>query len=199
MRLGLLALFSLVACDTTKISQDEAELIYGAQNELVGSIGRTALDAVKDSDVPEGLTVELTDSSASISGTVQGDGDWTGSVAVDGTASADTDNDVYGVDLNLSASQANVEGVVLDGESHLLLDAEYDLDIGMVYFNFDTGGDVTASGEVQGLADFSYTMLVDVNLSTGEFEFDASGEVAGFNVTGLAVADLASWVLSLYQ
>ena len=92
MRLGLLALFSIVACDTTKISQDEAELIYGAQNELVGSIGRTALDAVKDSDVPEGLTVELTDSSASISGTVQGDGDWTGSVAVDGTASADTEN-----------------------------------------------------------------------------------------------------------
>ena len=58
---------------------------------------------------------------------------------------------------------------------------------------------MTASGEVQGLADFSYTMLVDVNLSTGDFEFDASGEVAGFNVTGLAVADLASWVLSLYQ
>lgn len=198
MRALLPVLAFSVACNPDKITEKEAEAVYGANNTVVGELSRTLVDAVQDQVSPDGLTITYSDTSAAISGSLDGGANWTGVVDIDGSAIANTSNDEFSADLALGYGAVEAEGVILDGDTTLGAVANYDLAAGQVYFSFDTGGDFAVSGEAKGQAGFGYLLVVDVNISTGVFDFSSQGDIEGFDTSTMGVTDLAAWVLALY-
>ena len=195
---GVSLLVFVVGCNGQKISSDEAEMVMQSQIMMVGELYRTVYDAVTGVNVPDGLTVDA--SAGTVTGTLDGGENFTGTVDVDGAASVDTNSGVAAFDLDLGYSGVTVDsvGVTMDGDSSAMMDATLDVDGGSFSYAFTTDGDFVVSGEAKGEAAFNLSISVGVDVNTGDFDFDLSGDVSGFDAGEFSVLNLAAWVAALY-
>lgn len=195
---GVLLLVVSAGCNGQKISSNEAELVLQSQVMMVGELYRTVYDAVTGAQVPEGLTVDT--SAGTVTGTLDGGANFSGAVGVDGAASVDTDSGVAAFDLDLDYTGVTVNdvGVTMDGISGAAMDATLDVDSGAFSYAFTTSGDLMVSGEAKGEATFDFAIAVGVDVNSGDFSFDVSGDVGGFDAAEFSIANIAIWVAALY-
>lgn len=188
----------VVGCGGQKINSSEAEAVLQSQVMMVGELYRTVYDAVTGVSVPDGLTVDA--SAGTVTGTLDGGDNFTGTVDVDGAASVDTDSGVAAFDLDLGYTGVTVDGVgvTMDGDSAAAMDATLDVDGGAFSYAFSTTGDFLVSGEAKGEATFNFSIAVGVDVESGDFSFDVSGDVSGFDASEFSVANIAAWVAALY-
>ena len=188
-------------CDADRISSKEAERVFQSQAGMAGELYRTVLDAIEGVEVPGGLTVDVDEAGGTVSGQLEGSNGWAGSASLDGAAEIDTASNDYVFDLALAYAGVSVDGVgvVMDGDVGLSTEAHLDTAAGALDYAFQTDGDLAVSGEATGQASFEFSLVVGVDLSTGSFDLDVSGDVAGFDASELSLSNATTWVAALYN
>ncbi len=188
-------------CDASKLSSKEAERVFQSQSQMLGSVYRTVYDAVEGVEVPEGFTVETTENGGTVSGSLNGGDGFSGAAQIDGSAEIDTANHDYVFDLALGYTEVAVDdiGVVMDGDAALFTEAHLDINGGALDYAFETSGDLTVTGEASGQAAFDFSLVVGVDVSSGTFNLDISGDVDGFDASEFSIPSPTSWVDALYN
>lgn len=199
--LGVGVLFLVSGCDADRISSAEAERVFQSQAGMVGELYRTVLDAVQGVEVPGGLSVDVDETGGTVSGQLEGADGWSGSASLEGAAEIDTGANDYAFDLALSYAGVSVDGVgvVMDGEVGASSAAHLDTAGGVLDYSFETDGDLSVSGEAAGQASFDFSLTVGVDLSTGSFNLDVSGDVSGHDASELSLSNATTWVAALYN
>lgn len=170
---------TLIACGSADaLNEEDSQQAFAAMNTVSTDVQTQAYASM--GSAAKDLTVSGDASSYSYSGTLDGGAGWTGTVTVDGDASVTGDS--YSFDFSLEYDKVDVGGTILDGVLDWTVDASYG-QTGYTY-TYAMVGDLDVSGNYSGSMDFDYSLSVSIDSQTGNFTYEASGDINGYDVSG---------------
>jgi len=177
-------LLSLVVGCAGGISEEEAETVFASMWTVSNDVQAQALTAVSTAGVGKSLTVDVSPGGYEFSGDLNGAGSWSGTVAVEGSASWSPT--AYSLDLSLEYIDVTTTSpdLTMNGFVDLSVDVEYSQT--SYHYEYSMAGDLDVEGEARGNANFDYSMIVEYDFLSGTYSFEASGDINGHDVSGFS-------------
>ncbi len=180
LRFALLG--TLIGCGG-KLSEDEAQDVFTGTMLVVGDVQTQVGGSLSGSAAAKDLTVDGSADDASLSGTIEGSGIWTGTVTVDGSASYSSEDWSYALSLGFEDVHTASPDLTLNGAVDTAMSGS--TSGGAYHYEYALSGALDVSGDANGSADFDFEVVVDVDPTSGSYSYEASGDISGYDVSGM--------------
>jgi hypothetical protein len=175
------AVTASTACNMNgSVDEDEAQMIF----TLMYTVSQDVVtQAYGQAPASKAWTFEQDDAGGYTFGaTIEGSGLWTGTIELSGALSHGEGTYNYSYDMAYIDVTSN--GVTLNGTLALDLSMLH-ADDGSFSYSYALAGEMEATGDAMGTADFDYTMDVVYDATTGAYTYEMSGDIAGYEVSGM--------------
>ena len=180
LRLALLG--TLIGCGG-KLSEDEAQDVFTGTMLVVGDVQTQVGVSLGGSAGAKGLTVDGSADDATLSGTLEGSGVWTGTITVDGSASYAPDDWSYALSLGFEDVHTDSPDLTLNGTVDTAMSGS--TSGGAYHYEYALSGSLDVTGDATGNADFDFEVVVDLDPANGSYSYEASGDISGHDVSGM--------------
>lgn len=185
-------LIGLAACDSERLSSQEARETFEAVNELTNEVVWSARDTIEQGSRTQ-LDVAEEDGTFDISGVVQppdargkGPRGWTGTMELSGEVTEDGDRLVYGLEM-LCVGLTPSEGPTLDGALEITFTVDTALSEDLLWsLGVSVQGELDVSGTSTGHASIDYDLALKIDGFS--IAFEAHGTINGYNVSDWSYA-----------